>query len=53
MTVIIESDRLVIREWAEADADAALADLRVCRCGSVAVARDDKVPNKATMRACC
>ena len=50
MAVITESDRLVIREWTEADADAALAIF-----GSIEVARwlspaMDQVPNKATMR---
>jgi RimJ/RimL family protein N-acetyltransferase len=48
--VITESDRLVIREWTEADAEAALAIY-----GSIEVARwlapaMDRVPNKATMR---
>ncbi|MGW1339480.1 hypothetical protein ACWCOV_00395 [Kribbella sp. NPDC002412] len=50
MTVIIESDRLVIREWTETDADAAL---RIY--GSAEVARwlspaMDRVPNKPAMR---
>lgn len=50
MTAITESDRLVIREWTEADADAALGIY-----GSAEVARwlspaMDQVPNKATMR---
>jgi RimJ/RimL family protein N-acetyltransferase len=50
MAVITESDRLVIREWTEADADAALAiygSLEVARWLSPAM---DQVPNKATMR---
>ena len=50
MAVITESDRLVIREWTEADADTALAIY-----GSTEVARwlspaMGQVPNKATMR---
>lgn len=50
MAVIAESDRLVIREWTEADGDAALAIY-----GSSEVARwlspaMGQVPNKATMR---
>jgi len=50
MAVITESDRLVIREWTEADADDALAiygSLEVARWLSPAM---DQVPNKATMR---
>jgi RimJ/RimL family protein N-acetyltransferase len=50
MTVITESDRLVIREWTEADADAALriyGAAEVARWLSPAM---DQVPNKATMR---
>jgi RimJ/RimL family protein N-acetyltransferase len=50
MPVIIETDRLLIRDWTEADADNALAIY-----GSAEVARwlspaMHQVPNKATMR---
>jgi hypothetical protein len=53
MAVIAESDRLVIREWTEADGDAALAIY-----GSSEVARwlspaMGQVPNKRPCVCCC
>jgi RimJ/RimL family protein N-acetyltransferase len=50
MVVIAESDRLVIREWTEADGDAALAIYGSSQVARWLVPAMGQVPNKATMR---